>query len=1106
MTSYQNILQPDSDNYLSRQLINMNINSNNKPHGGNHAHTNNPNTINAYQPLDEDIIAQTTLSSDEFRNVHTNMTNGYHSLEVSPENTGLQKKNSAGQMQMQNNLHQQQQIFHTQASLEHINAQQAQRVQQVRRNSVRSSGNLPDRAMDRADRHSIKSNNAPSIVSQHSQQMNLNPNLNQNSSLQNLSQNLNASNNSQHNQTQNTQNNHEHGPTHLFNDTSTIRSLEINKEIVRFEGVHPKIFEVYDLLNKLSISLSQKAQDSSAHNQNSNSLTRSNRSNSSGHSGSHGQNSGDLNLNSLNLNHTQGLQSRDPSIDRTGSNGNSNTNSNLSNSNSNPRMTNKSLPASISSHIEDLRDVETIRENLIFIEDFFVKSPEWCLPKDVLKNQIRIGIIGSLNSGKSPLVHHFLTGQYQAEESPEGGRFKKQIQIENDNYLLLLREEGDPISSTPFNSSLSNNQNEHTVAIEHQVSNWVDALVFVFNITDIHSFQAITTYYERLLMQQSTNPSSIPNFHEIPILLVGTQDYIDETVNPRVVENHHARALLERFGQPVSNYIETCATYGLNVEKVFLDLSKRVIESREFDKQILHNYKYNELIKIQQARQVNEQIAAANYQQQLEFQQLAQQQAQAQQQVQQAALQNQILQQQALLAQNHQNSQNPQINQNNQVNIPTHDHKSSITSSNHSKKHSNQTIFSHLQNLDDNLLNTSQASLFESQVSSPQIMTNTPNSKISAIQRKKSDSKSRKSILPWKKSSNANNNNNGDMHVSSGSSSYFKNLSIEREKSREHKREREREHQNQGQNRNQKQNQKVQNQSSISVHPNLLNLGPVLKCSYVKKHSSGASIKINSSNENKKFLVLFSSGVLRYYNSRSDFFDSSSHYKQVKIVTSTVKINGLPAEMVLKKEVEQNISPDSSNLNSSSSSSSNSNSNSTFEIISANGPNWQFSVENKTERNTWVTDIQNLVMTMLEKDKIRTSHEKPSQPAQNLQIEFLKTLQKLPGNDKCADCNNPNPTWASINIGILICIKCSGIHRKLGSHISRVKSLELDDWPLGYQKIMLSIGNKLAKSIWMHGYQGEAVSEHEMELHITEKYVNKSFLRDNFFEVDPRNE
>jgi GTPase SAR1 family protein len=55
---------------------------------------------------------------------------------------------------------------------------------------------------------------------------------------------------------------------------------------------------------------------------------------------------------------------------------------------------------------------------------------------------LRIGIVGSLSSGKSALVHRYLTGSYMQEESPEGGRFKKEVVIDGQSYLLLIRDEG----------------------------------------------------------------------------------------------------------------------------------------------------------------------------------------------------------------------------------------------------------------------------------------------------------------------------------------------------------------------------------------------------------------------------------------------------------------------------------------------------------------------------------------------------------------------------------------------------------------------------------------------------------------------------------------
>ena len=70
-------------------------------------------------------------------------------------------------------------------------------------------------------------------------------------------------------------------------------------------------------------------------------------------------------------------------------------------------------------------------------------------------------------------------------------------------------------------------------------------------------------------------------------------------------------------------------------------------------------------------------------------------------------------------------------------------------------------------------------------------------------------------------------------------------------------------------------------------------------------------------------------------------------------------------------------------------------------------------------------------------------------PSYSLGIDFLD----IPGNRKCADCSSKSPKWASINLGIMLCIECSGIHRSLGVHISKVRSVTLDDWEPEIQKV-----------------------------------------------------
>ncbi|KAF3448784.1 hypothetical protein FNV43_RR09497 [Rhamnella rubrinervis] len=60
--------------------------------------------------------------------------------------------------------------------------------------------------------------------------------------------------------------------------------------------------------------------------------------------------------------------------------------------------------------------------------------------------------------------------------------------------------------------------------------------------------------------------------------------------------------------------------------------------------------------------------------------------------------------------------------------------------------------------------------------------------------------------------------------------------------------------------------------------------------------------------------------------------------------------------------------------------------------------------------------------------------------------ERLESFLRQSGNRSCADCGSPDPKWVSLSLGVLICIKCSGVHRSLGVHISKVLSLKLDEW------------------------------------------------------------
>lgn len=134
------------------------------------------------------------------------------------------------------------------------------------------------------------------------------------------------------------------------------------------------------------------------------------------------------------------------------------------------------------------------------------------------------------------------------------------------------------------------------------------------------------------------------------------------------------------------------------------------------------------------------------------------------------------------------------------------------------------------------------------------------------------------------------------------------------------------------------------------------------------------------------------------------------------------------------------------------------------------------------------------------------------------QSQVFNSLLKKFGNSRCADCNNQQPRWASTTFGTIVCIRCSGFHRKLGTHVTKVRSINLDRWTPElldiYKRMSIFIiiriivkANEIANKYWEKmlppGYQrpSESSSDEYIWKFIQDKYLKKAFVHPD--SVDP---
>ncbi|XP_056258928.1 arf-GAP with GTPase, ANK repeat and PH domain-containing protein 1-like [Seriola aureovittata] len=655
-------------------------------------------------------------------------------------------------------------------------------------------------------------------------------------------------------------------------------------------------------------------------------------------------------------------------------------------------------------------------------------SQEWTMNQPV--QELHLGVLGGLCSGKSALVHRHLTGSYLPLENAEGRQYIKDVLVDGQSHLLIIREETELPGS--------------------QFASWVDAVILVFSLENESSFQEVYKIYHQLAIYRPVT--------EIPFVVVGTQDKISST-NPRVIDDARARQLCSDVRR--CTYYETCATYGLNVNRVFTDAAQKIMAAKK---------------------------------------------------------------QAALLA-----------SCKSLPNSPSHSGGSTPVSgvfpgqasnggqsSDYSSSLPSTPVISHKE--------IGRTARGEKQDSA------TPGSVRSATRRRTSRFAGRRGSDSNRRSADYK----GDL--GSGRSIPIKQGFLLKRS---------------GSSLNKEWKKKyvtLSNDGILSYHSSvndyMLNTpgkemdllrvtvkvpgkrppravpagGPPVGLNGRVKDPEGLSpVPVSASSllqvEEMEGLggALFlrsNRGVQRCPSTLSNHAQSVDSAVEGVSSSSSTKDVGSASPVTDRKKHRRKKSMNQKgdattgqadakrkmwklkSFGSLRNVSKTDEDNFDFLIVSSTGQTWHFEAQSVEERDSWVQAIESQILASLQ--LCESSKNKARKNSQSEAVA-LQAIRNAKGNNFCVDCDAPNPTWASLNLGALICIECSGIHRNLGTHLTRVRSLDLDDLPREMTLVLRAIGNHMVNSIWEARTLGRRkpapdATREERESWIRAKYEQKLFV------------
>ncbi|KAF7487686.1 Stromal membrane-associated protein 2 [Sarcoptes scabiei] len=138
-------------------------------------------------------------------------------------------------------------------------------------------------------------------------------------------------------------------------------------------------------------------------------------------------------------------------------------------------------------------------------------------------------------------------------------------------------------------------------------------------------------------------------------------------------------------------------------------------------------------------------------------------------------------------------------------------------------------------------------------------------------------------------------------------------------------------------------------------------------------------------------------------------------------------------------------------------------------------------------------------LNKLERDKQKLIQDKCQQ--------ILQELLRDEDNKYCVDCDSKGPRWASWNLGIFLCIRCAGIHRNLGVHITKVKSVNLDSWTPEQVGSIQNMGNSKARAVYEANLPdnfSRPQADSALESFIRAKYEHKKYIAKEWVEMPPK--